>query len=85
MKDGLSSCSRKCRELDIPCPNTECRQWIDYEQDYNCTLVTVYEHGPLTLRAIAERLHLSFARIKQIEVAALTKLKRNPRARSLFF
>ena len=85
MKDGLRSCSRTCRKLNVECPHTECRHWIDYKSDHNCTLISVYEHGPLTLREAAERLKISFARVKQIESAALAKLKKKQLIRSLFF
>ena len=41
----------------------------------NCKLV--YENGNLTLREVAERVGVSFARIKQIESKALAKLKKS--------
>ena len=34
------------------------------------------EYGPMTLRQVAERVQLSFARIKQIETKALEKIKK---------
>lgn len=74
-KDGLRSCSRKCMELEVDCPFKECRLWINYDLEHNCTLISIYENGPMTLRAIAERHGLSFARIKQIEMKAIKKLK----------
>lgn len=49
--------------------------WIDYEDDYNCVLITVFNHGPLTLREISLRVGVTFARIKQIETKALKKIK----------
>ena len=85
MRDGLLPCSRTCRKLKISCPHNECRHWIDYPDDYNCTLVTVHDHGALTLREVALRLKISFARVKQIESAALEKLKRKGIVKSLFF
>lgn len=56
------------------CQKTECRFFIQYEKDYNCCLVAIYENGPMTLREIGERLGISFARVKQIEKAALKKI-----------
>ena len=47
----------------------------NYSDEYNCTLISVHEHGQMTLREVADREHLSFARIKQIETKALKKLK----------
>jgi DNA-directed RNA polymerase sigma subunit (sigma70/sigma32) len=74
-KDGLRECSRQCMKLDMPCPHTECRLWIDYEKEHNCTLISIYENGSMTLRQIAERSGISFARVKQIETKALQKIK----------
>ncbi len=74
-EDGLRQCSRVCMKEKVECSQKECRLWIDFPKEYNCTLVSVYEHGPMTLREVAEREHLSFARIKQIETKALKKLK----------
>jgi DNA-directed RNA polymerase sigma subunit (sigma70/sigma32) len=39
-------------------------------------MITIYENGPLSLREIAKREGLSFARIKQIQDKALVKLKK---------
>ena len=74
--DGLRPCSRKCRELQEGCPDKECRMWIDYEEEFNCSLISIYENGNLTLRQVGERLGISFARVKQIEQKALLKMKR---------
>jgi len=75
-QDGLRPCSRKCIELEEACPHQDCRMWIDYEDEHNCTLISIYENGPLTLRQVGERLGISFARVKQIEEKALLKMKR---------
>ena len=64
-------------EEDSICEKSNCRMWIDYPQDRNCTNVTVYEHGTLTLAEVAKREGLSLSRIKQIEDKALKKLKKN--------
>ena len=74
--DGLLACSRKCVELEISCPHADCKHWIDFSKDHNCTLVAVYNHGPMTLRQVAERIQLSFARVKQIETKAFQKIKK---------
>ena len=75
-KDGLRPCSRKCMELSEGCPHLDCRMWIDYEEEHNCALISIYEKGSLTLRQVGERLGISFARVKQIEEKALLKMKR---------
>lgn len=74
--DGLRPCARKCIELKLGCPNTECRLWIDYPSENNCTLVSVYENGNMTLRQVGERIGISFARVKQLEQRALIKMRR---------
>ena len=51
--------------------------WIEYPDDSNCCLVAIYEHGPMTLRQIGDRIGVSFARVKQIETAALLKMRKN--------
>ncbi len=85
MKNGLSVCAALCLKKDIQCQNIECRHWIEYEDEKNCCLISVYENGPMTLRDIGARLGISFARVKQIESAALKKIKKNRLAIEEFF
>ena len=77
-KDGLLSCSRQCMNKQKACQKQDCKFFIEYETEYNCCLVSIYENGPKTLREIGERIGVSFARIKQIESAALAKIKNSP-------
>ena len=72
-------------ERNIECDNKECRLWIDYKQEYNCSLISIYEHGPMTLRQVAERLGISFARVKQLETKALEKLKKRSGIKDILF
>tara|TARA_R100000808_G_C2145145_1_gene152955 strand:- start:2298 stop:2534 length:237 start_codon:yes stop_codon:yes gene_type:complete len=67
-------CIKECRKSNSPCVRKDCRLWIDYKKDLNCTLQAVDKNGPLTLREVADRLGVSFVRIKQIEDVALRKL-----------
>ena len=53
-----------------------CRQWINYEEDKNCTLIAVEKNGNMTLREVADRLGVSFVRVKQIEDKLLKKLSK---------
>ena len=73
----LRACASKCMELDVSCPITDCKHWIDYKKDNNCSLCAVDKNDckGFTLRETAERLGVSFVRIKQIEDAALQKIK----------
>jgi len=52
----------------------DCKHWIDYEKDLNCTLIAVESHGAMTLREVSERLGISFVRVKQIQDRAIKKL-----------
>ena len=71
----IKSCAELCREKKVTCPIVDCRMWIDYEEDLNCANIAISKNGNMTLRQIAEREHLSFVRIQQIEKKALKKLK----------
>jgi len=77
-KNGLLNCSKECMKKEKSCKKMDCKYFIEYEQEYNCSLVSIYENGPMTLREIGERIGVSFARIKQIESAALKKIENSP-------
>ena len=69
-------CYKQCESANESCKEKECRLWIDYDDDLNCTMVAINKHpeGNMTLREVADRLGVSFVRIKQIEEKALNKL-----------
>jgi len=73
--DGLLQCSRICLKKNKKCCKIECRYFIDYEEEHNCSLISIHENGRMTLREVGDRLRISFARVKQIESAALKKIK----------
>ena len=77
----MKECAETCVKCEVSCPVQECRQWIEYEDDLNCTLVAVRKHGRLTLRQVADRLGVSFVRIKQIQDKAVKKLSKKPEYR----
>ena len=70
------SCLKACVEANKPCSNSDCRLWIDYKQEFNCTNETIYQNDKLTLREVADRLGISFVRVKQIEDKAINKIKK---------
>ncbi len=72
----MKDCSKACKDNDEPCPFNECKHHITYEKDFNCDLISVDRHGEMTLRDIADRIGVSFVRVKQIEDAALKKLSK---------
>jgi len=75
-KNDLLVCAQQCLKDKESCGASECRYHIDYEDEFNCSLISIYENGPMSLREIAKREGLSFARIKQIQDKALIKLKK---------
>jgi stress response protein YsnF len=72
---GLLQCSKTCLKKKRKCSKTKCKYFIDYKDEYNCSLISIHENGRMTLREVGERLRISFARVKQIESAALKKIK----------
>jgi len=72
----MKECAKLCTTQNKKCENKDCRLWLDFGEDLNCTLIAVDKHGPMTLREIAEREKVSFVRIKQIQDRALDKLKK---------
>jgi hypothetical protein len=75
--NGLRACSMKCLKLNVECRETECRLWIDFPEEKNCCLISISENGNMTLREVGDRIGVSFARVKQIESAALKKMRKN--------
>jgi len=70
----MRECSQKCAKHGTNCTEKDCRLWIDYKKDLNCTLIAVDKYDKMTLKDVAERLNLSIVRIKQIQDEAGKKL-----------
>ena len=79
----MTECSKALMEYDVCCPCKECRLWIDYKQDSNCTLIAVKKQKTMTLREVADRLKISFVRVKQIETEVLNKLRKRGLSKGL--
>ena len=58
----------KCCEL------SECRHWISFPDDYNCSLIAIEKEGNMTLHEVAKRLGISHVRVNQIQDKALSKM-----------
>jgi len=71
----MRKCAKECSLKKLCCKEEECRMWIDFESDLNCTLIAVDRNGPMTLREIAERHDISIVRAKQILDESLGKIK----------
>ena len=50
--------------------------WIDYDGDQNCSLVSIYYNGKMTLEEVAKRMKISLVRVSQIEKEAMKKLSK---------
>ena len=72
----MNECAKICVRRKECCKKSECRMWVDYSDDLNCTLISVNAHGKLTLSEVAKRLRLSIVRIKQIQDKAIQKLQK---------
>jgi DNA-directed RNA polymerase specialized sigma subunit len=72
----LPDCAKSCLATGESCASQECRMWINYTEDQNCSLVSIYQNGAMTLEEVAKRMHISFVRVSQIEKQALKKLSK---------
>ena len=72
----MRDCAKDCYLATVSCLNEECRMYIEYEEDLNCTLVAIHKHGSMTLEEIGKRHQVSTVRIKQILDSVLAKLKK---------
>lgn len=77
----FKNCLETCKTLDVSCPNSDCRNWINYEPELNCVLRTIEvaeeSSVQLTLRDVSQRIGCSFVRVKQIEEEALKKINKS--------
>ena len=72
----MKKCCASCHGNNFDCERKECRYWINFPEDNNCSLLSIYKNGKMNLREIAMREGISYARVKQIQDAALMKLKK---------
>ena len=70
----MRRCARRCLNENKDCEEKECRLWIEYSEDCNCTLIAVHKNGSMTLEQVAKRLGYTPARIQQLEKRALQKI-----------
>jgi len=70
----MRKCLETCKKLKTACPVGECRYWIDCSKDKNCMFESIDKHGEMTLREVADRLGVSYVRIKQIQDGTLKKI-----------
>ena len=70
----MRECLKTCHSLNVPCPIKECKYWIDYKKEKNCTFEAININGRMTLREVADRLGVSYVRIKQIQDKTMKKI-----------
>lgn len=84
----MRECSDICKKLNVSCPeeNSDCRFWIDFEEDLNCSLISIDNNDgrPMTLRDIGLRLGVSHVRVDQIAKTALKKVSKKLKNEDLF-
>jgi len=71
----MRKCATESLENDSICNKKDCRLWMNYSEDLNCSLISVKKNGKLTLNEVGERLGISYVRVSQIEKQAVNKLK----------
>lgn len=67
------TCFELCESKENNCKNTGCRQWIQSENNKNCTILAS-RSGQMSLQDIGDILGVTRMRICQIEKKAINKL-----------
>ena len=77
----MKQCAIECYLKKRVCEQKECRLYIEYEGDLNCTSIAIQKYGPMTLEEIGKRHQISTVRAKQLVDASLIKLKKTLKTR----
>lgn len=64
-----------CRHFNFVVERIQERKYVNSIQDNNCIECLINRLGPMTQLQVAEFLELSVARISQVEVEAIRKMK----------
>ena len=70
----MRECAKLCKAYNKSCLAKSCKYWIEFGEDQNCTLIAIDKNGAMTLREVANRLGISFVRVKQIQDKAMRKV-----------
>ena len=73
----MKLCAKVCCENNSSCEEYECRLWINYDKDLNCSQIAVEKNGAMTLKQVSDRLGVSYVRVSQIEKEAIKKLPKD--------
>jgi DNA-directed RNA polymerase sigma subunit (sigma70/sigma32) len=82
MKDKVVRCVWTDEIITETCEEEECKWWINSCLHCNCTEVAAAEGG-LTLEQVGTILGITRERVRQIEKAAMEKLRRSIKAEML--
>lgn len=72
----FKGCTDVCRVDKQPCTRENCRHWMDYSDDLNCSIIAAEDHGPMTLEEISKRMGVTLVQIKNIQDRAMDKMKK---------
>ena len=73
----MKKCVKETLKKECPCSKKDCRLWVEYNEDLNCTLISVKKNNKMSLVEVGKRLGISYVRVSQIEKEALNKLRKN--------
>ena len=73
----MRECAKICSAKNTDCSQKDCRLWIDYKKDFNCTLIAIDKNKQMTLEEVSKRLGISLVRVKQIQDHAIQKMQKN--------
>tara|TARA_Y100000114_G_scaffold156240_1_gene182789 strand:- start:506 stop:760 length:255 start_codon:yes stop_codon:yes gene_type:complete len=79
-KYKLPKCASACAESKNECKKKNCKFWISFAEEQNCSLISIEEKGAMTLDQVSKRLGVSLVRVSQIEKQALNKLLKRIKA-----
>lgn len=57
---------KKCKYKKSKKCSNDCRYWINYKEEENCSLISIDKNGPMNIREIGKRLGISYVRVHQI-------------------
>lgn len=80
----MKKCAKECYARQRSCKEEGCRLWIDHDEDLNCSLVSIEKNGPMTLHQVAERMKISYVRVKQLQDLAIKKIDKEELRDELF-
>lgn len=67
------NCKDICRKTKSDCVSKECKHWINFSKDNNCSLISIDKNGSMKLKEIAERMGVTIATVIEIEKKAKSK------------